>query len=87
MLIKILVIVLFAFAVISLFAGLYFLLKDDPTAGNKRTMFALMTRVGFCAIALIILLVSLLTGQLGMNPSPEKVDQMAEEVRKESPKP
>ncbi|EDY85314.1 conserved hypothetical protein [gamma proteobacterium HTCC5015] len=81
MLIKTLVVILFLFAVISLFVGLFFLLKDDANASNKRTMFALMTRVGFCAIALAILAISVLTGKLNMNPSPEKIDQIAEEAR------
>lgn len=79
MTIKILVIILFAFAVISLFAGLFFLLKDDSTSDNQRTMFALITRVGFCVIALIILIVSMLTGKLNMNPSPEQIDKIAEQ--------
>lgn len=85
MIVKMLVIILFVFAVFSLFAGLFFLLKDDPNASNKRTMFALIARVGFCATALAILVIALLTGKLNMNPSPEQVDQIVDEARQSLP--
>ncbi len=77
--IKVLLIGLFILALVSLFAGLFFLIKDDATADNKRTMLALMTRVGFCVIALIILCVAFFTDNIRMNKSPETLERIAEQ--------
>lgn len=79
MTIKVLLIGLFILAVISLFTGLFFLIKDDSTSENKRTMIALITRVGFCFVALVILLIAFFTDNIRMNKSPEELERIAEE--------
>lgn len=77
--IKVLLVGLFILAVVSLFAGLFFLIKDDSKAENQRTMFALIIRVGFCAIALIVLLVAFFTGNINMKKSPKELEKIVEQ--------
>lgn len=83
--IKVLLIGLFVLAVISLFAGLFFLIKDDANADNKRTMFALVTRVGFCMIAFVILLIAFFNDNIRMKKPPAELERMAEERKASQP--
>lgn len=53
---KILVLVLLAAVVVSLFSGLFFLVKDKDSPDSTRMLTSLKIRVGF-SIALILLLV------------------------------
>ena len=62
MLVKI-IIVAFLFAIVaSLFSGLYFLLKDQGTNNDRRTVKALTIRVGLSIAFAIFLLLSYFMG-------------------------
>jgi hypothetical protein len=54
---KFIVLILLAAVVISLFSGLFFLVKDRDSPGSTRMLTSLKVRVGL-SIALIVLLVA-----------------------------
>lgn len=85
MLIKVLLLILLTLAVASLFVGLFFMLKKDNISQDKRTFYLLAARIGFCSLALVILLVAFLSGNMGINPSPEQIDKIAEENKQAAP--
>lgn len=62
---KVLLVVLFFAAVISLFSGLFFILKDQGQSG--RTVKALSLRVLFCVLLLLALVYGILSGNLTPN--------------------
>ncbi|WP_370277424.1 twin transmembrane helix small protein [Pontibacterium sp.] len=62
---KVLLVVLFLAAVISLFSGLFFILKDQGQSG--RTVKALSLRVLFCVLLLLALAYGILSGNLTPN--------------------
>jgi len=66
--IKFIVLLLLAFVVISLFSGLFFLVKDKGQ--TNRTVNALTLRIGLSILAIIIVIVAGLLGIIDMNPSP-----------------
>ena len=66
--IKFIVLLLLAFVVISLFSGLYFLVKDKGQ--TSRTVNALTLRIGLSILAIVIVVVAGLLGIIEMNPSP-----------------
>lgn len=68
LLVKIIVLLLLVFVIISLFSGLYFLVKDKGQ--SNRTVNALTMRVGLSVVAIIVVLIAGLTGILKINPSP-----------------
>ncbi|MBK8971044.1 MAG: twin transmembrane helix small protein [Hahellaceae bacterium] len=55
-------------AVVSLFSGLFFLVRDG--SDQKRTVKALTFRIGFGIALFVVVQVMLATGQLHLNPSP-----------------
>ncbi len=65
---KIVVGLLLLGAVISLFSGLFFMVKDDSS--STRTVKALSFRVGFSVAIVILVLILVVTDQLTLNPSP-----------------
>jgi hypothetical protein len=65
---KVLIVILLFAVIISLFSGLFFLVKDEGNA--KRTVNALTVRVTLSVILLGLICFALLSGQLGVNPSP-----------------
>lgn len=79
MLIKALLVILLVLAVASLFAGLFFMLKKDNISQDKRTFYLLSARIGFCVLALLILLVAFFSGNMNMNQSPEQLDKIVEQ--------
>ena len=79
MTIKILLVVLFVFAVVSLFVGAVFMIRGDQDNKDKRTMYSLAARVSFCALALAILLTAFFTGNVGIKQSPSELDKIAEQ--------
>ena len=85
MLIKVLLLILLALAVASLFIGLFFMLKKDNINEDKRTFYLLAARIGFCTLALLILLVAFFSGSMNMNQSPEQLDKIVEEAKKSAP--
>ena len=68
LLVKIIVLVLLVFVIISLFSGLYFLVKDKGQ--SNRTVNALTMRIGLSVVAIIVVLIAGVTGILEINPSP-----------------
>ncbi len=66
--IKFIVLLLLAFVVISLFSGLYFLVKDKGQ--TNRTVNALSLRIGLSILAILIIVVAGLLGIIELNPSP-----------------
>lgn len=54
--------------VISLFSGLFFLVKDQGK--TKRVAHSLAIRVGLAATIVIVIIIAALTGNLEFNPSP-----------------
>jgi len=65
---KVLIGILLLAVLVSLFSGLFFLVKDQGK--TKRTVTALSFRAGLSALIVIIVLVALYTGELSFNPSP-----------------
>ncbi|KZZ63448.1 hypothetical protein A3762_00205 [Oleiphilus sp. HI0125] len=65
---KILIGLILLGAVISLFSGLVFLIKDDGK--SKRLANSLTVRVGLAVLLVIVVAIALWTGELQLNPSP-----------------
>lgn len=65
---KILIGLLLLGVVISLFSGLFFLVKDQGK--TKRVANSLAVRVGLAAAIVIIVIIAAQTGELKFNPSP-----------------
>jgi|GEM_PF-4626448 len=82
MLIKALLIILLVLAIASLFIGLFFMLKKDNVSEDRRTFYLLAARIGFCSLALLILLVAFFSGNMNMNQSPEQLDKIVEQNKK-----
>lgn len=68
LLVKLIVLLLLAFVIISLFSGLYFLVKDKGQ--SNRTVNALSVRIGLSIVAIVIVMVAGATGVIELNPSP-----------------
>ena len=60
MLVKLLVVILLLAVIISLFSGLFFLVKDKGQ--TKRTVNALSIRIGLSVFAFILLMIAAATG-------------------------
>lgn len=65
---KIIIAVLLIGVVISLFSGLFFLVKDDSK--SKRVANSLTVRVALAALIVLVVLLALWTGELKLNPTP-----------------
>ena len=65
---KIIIGLLLIGVVISLFSGLFFLVKDDSK--SKRVANSLTVRVALAALIVLVILLALWTGDLKLNPSP-----------------
>lgn len=66
--IKFIIIILLGFIIVSLFSGLFFLVKDKGQ--TKRTVNALTFRIGFSILAIVIILIAAMFGVIEFNPSP-----------------
>jgi len=66
--VKFIIILLLVFIIISLFSGLFFLVKDKGT--TKRTVNALTIRIGLSVFAIVIIMVAAALGVIELNPSP-----------------
>ncbi|WP_028467863.1 DUF2909 family protein [Neptunomonas japonica] len=60
--IKFLLLLLFIGAVVSLFGGLYFLIRDQGS--SRRIVYSLYLRVLFCVLLLVLLVYGFFSGQL-----------------------
>jgi len=68
LLVKVIVLVLLGFVVISLFSGLFFMVKDKGQ--TNRTVNALSVRVGLSILAIVVVMIAGATGVIEVNPSP-----------------
>ncbi len=66
--VKFIVILLLGFVIVSLFTGLYFLVKDKGQ--TNRTVNALSVRIGLSILAIVIVVIAGATGVIDLNPSP-----------------
>lgn len=68
LLVKFIVLLLLAVIVVSLFSGLYFLVKDKGQ--TDRTVNALSVRIGLSILAIVVVMIAGATGVIELNPSP-----------------
>ncbi len=68
MLLKILIVVLMLAVIVSLFSGLFFLIRDDGS--RRRVVTSLAVRVGLSILLLSVILLALWQGGLSLNPTP-----------------
>lgn len=68
MLLKILIVVLMLAVIVSLFSGLFFLIRDD--GGRRRVVDSLAVRVALSVLLLAVILLALWQGGLDLNPTP-----------------
>lgn len=68
LLVKIIVLLLLGFVIVSLFSGLYFLVKDKGQ--TNRTVNALSVRIGLSILAIVVVMIAGATGVIEFNPSP-----------------
>ena len=66
--VKFIVLLLLGFVIVSLFSGLYFLVKDKGQ--TNRTVNALSLRIGLSILAIVIVMIAGATGIIELNPSP-----------------
>lgn len=62
LLVKLIIILLLLAIVVSLFSGLFFLVKDDGS--KKRTVNALTWRIGLSIVAILVIIIAGATGVL-----------------------
>ncbi|MCY4040165.1 MAG: DUF2909 domain-containing protein [Gammaproteobacteria bacterium] len=67
MALKILILVLLACVVASLFSSFVFLFKDVDVPESRRALYALGIRIAFAAALMLTIFYGLYTGQLGLN--------------------
>ena len=72
LLVKVIVLLLLGFVVISLFSGLFFLVKDKGQ--TNRTVNALSVRIGLSILAIVVVMIAGATGVIELNPSPLSAD-------------
>jgi len=68
LLVKMIVLILLIFVVISLFSGLFFLVKDKGQ--TKRTVNALSVRIGLSILIIVVIMIAAATGVIEFNGSP-----------------
>lgn len=66
--VKFIVLLILIFVLISLFSGLYFLVKDKGQ--TKRTVNALTIRIGLSVLIIVVLLIAAATGVIEFNDNP-----------------
>ncbi len=68
LLMKLVIVILLVAIIVSLFSGLFFLVKDDGS--KKRTVRALTFRIGFSVLAILIIVIGGLTGIIPIKQTP-----------------
>ncbi len=63
---KILILVLLACVIGSLFTSFFFLFKDVDVPESRRALYALGIRIAFAAALMLVIFYGLYTGQLGL---------------------
>ncbi len=62
LLVKLIIVILLLAIIVSLFSGLFFLVKDDGS--KKRTVNALTWRIGLSIVAILVIIIAGATGVL-----------------------
>jgi len=70
--VKFIVLLLLGAIMVSLFSGLYFLVKDKGQ--TKRTVNALTVRIGLSIVAIVVILIAAALGVVEFNSNPMKND-------------
>ena len=65
---KVLIVILMLAVVVSLFSGLFFLLKDEGK--TQRVLNSLIVRVSLSALLIVVILFAIWHGDLSLNPTP-----------------
>lgn len=65
---KVLIVILMFAVVVSLFSGLFFLLKDEGK--TQRVLNSLIVRVSLSALLIVVILLAIWHGDLSLNPTP-----------------
>ena len=68
LLVKMIVLILLLMVVISLFSGLFFLVKDKGQ--TKRTVNALSIRIGLSILIIVVIMIAAATGVIEINSNP-----------------
>ena len=68
LLVKMIVLILLLMVVISLFSGLFFLVKDKGQ--TKRTVNALSLRIGLSILIIVVIMIAAATGVIDINQNP-----------------
>jgi len=68
LLVKLLVLLLLGFTVVSLFSAMFFMVKDKGQ--TKRSVNALSVRIGLSIVIIIIIMIAGFTGVIELNPNP-----------------
>jgi len=66
--VKFIVLLLLGFVVVSLFSGLFFLVKDKGQ--TNRTANALTVRIGLSIVVIVVVMIAGATGIIEVNPNP-----------------
>ena len=82
LLVKFIVLLLLGFIIVSLFSGLYFLVKDKGQ--SNRTVNALSVRIGLSIVAIVIVMIAGATGVIDFNPSPLSAEGSAIRTTKDT---
>ena len=77
LLVKLIVLLLLGFVVISLFSALFFMIKDRGQ--TNRTVNALSVRIGLSILAIVVIMIAGATGVIELNPSPLSATDRAAE--------
>lgn len=77
LLVKMIVLILLLMVVISLFSGLFFLVKDKGQ--TKRTVNALSIRIGLSILIIVVIMIAAATGVIEFNDSPFRTSPISQE--------
>jgi hypothetical protein len=68
LLVKLIVLLLLGFTVISLFSAMFFMVKDKGQ--TRRTVTALSVRIGLSIVIIVVIMIAGVTGVIELNPNP-----------------
>lgn len=68
LLVKLIVLLLLGFTVISLFSAMFFMVKDKGQ--TRRTVTALSVRIGLSIVIIVVIMIAGATGVIELNPNP-----------------
>ncbi len=68
LLVKLIVLLLLGFTVVSLFSAMFFMVKDKGQ--TRRTVNALSLRIGLSIVIIVVIMIAGATGVIELNPNP-----------------